>query len=326
MPRIRDTAAAVLTVVIVLAGVTRDDRPLGARAEATSLAVGPDTRLLIFAPHPDDEVLAAGGLIQQVREAGGTVHVVYLTSGDSYTDSVKVEAHVARPKPADYRALGHQREHEARAALRTLGVGAWSLTFLGFPNGGLNRLTTTYWSERHPAFRSPYTRQARPVLAERFNTDTKYRGENLTAELAEVISDFKPTITLAPRPEDQHADHCATWFFVADALHSVIRANRHFHTDLLTYIVHYNSWGFEDADPVLNPPEDLDGGVAGWIVRPLTDNQLTTKRQAIHKFKSQMDVMDWFLDGFVRRTEVFSRPAPPEVTLPLRTSVCDEFE
>ena len=166
-------------------------------------------------------MLAAGGLIQQVREAGGTVHVVYLTSGDSYTDSVKAEAHVMRPKPADYRALGHQREHEARAALRTLGVGAWSLTFLGFPNGGLNRLTTTYWSERHTAFRSPYTRQARPAVAERFNADTKYRGENLTAELAEVISDFRPTITLAPRPEDQHADHCATWFLVADALHGV---------------------------------------------------------------------------------------------------------
>jgi hypothetical protein len=37
-------------------------------------------------------------------------------------------------------------------------------------------------------------------------------------------------------------------------------------------------------------------------------------------------VMDWFLDGFARRTEVFSRPAPPDITLPLRTSVCDEFE
>ena len=90
--------------------------------------------------------------------------------------------------------------------------------------------------------------------------------------------------------------------------------------------MHYNNWGFQDADPILNPPEDLDGGVAGWIVRSLSDHELTIKRQAIHKFKSQMDVMDWFLDGFVRRTEVFSRPATPNVTLPLRTSVCDDFE
>src|SRR5262245_21660674 len=107
------------------------------------LAVDRDTRLLVFAPHPDDEVLAAGGLIQQVREAGGTVHVVYLTSGDAYVDSVKVEEHAADPTTTDFRDYGQRRESEARAALRTLGVGAWSLTFLGFPNGGLNRLLST---------------------------------------------------------------------------------------------------------------------------------------------------------------------------------------
>ena len=327
MPGLRDTAALALTVFLVLAGVaTRDDRPLGARRNPSSLAVTEETRLLVFAPHPDDEVLAAGGLIQQVREAGGTVHVVYLTSGESYTDSVRFEKHVARPKPSDYRALGHQREYEARTALRTLGVGAWSLTFLGFPNGGLNRLTTTYWSERHSAFRSPYTRQARPAVSERFIDDTEYRGEDLTQELAEIIGDFKPTITLVPRPEDQHADHCATWFFVADALGDVTRVDRRFHTDLVSYIVHYNDWGFEDDEPVLSPPEDLDGGVSGWIIRPLSDSELTKKRDAIHKFKSQMDVMGWFLDGFARRNEVFSRPAPRTVMLPLRTSVCDEFE
>jgi LmbE family N-acetylglucosaminyl deacetylase len=327
MPRLIYAAALILTLFVVLAAVaTRDDRRLVARFQPSSLAVGADTRLLVFAPHPDDEVLAAGGLIQQVREAGGTVHVVYLTSGESYTDSVKFEKHVARPKAADYRALGHQREHEARAALRTLGVGAWSLTFLGFPNGGLNRLTTTYWSERHSAFRSPYTRQVRPALAERFIDDTEYRGEDLTQELAEIIGDFKPTLTLVPRPEDQHADHCATWFFVADALGDVVRVNRRFHTDLVTYIVHYNDWGFEDEEPVLNPPEDLDSGVSGWIIRPLSDRELTAKRDALHKFKSQMDVMGWFLDGFARHNEVFSRPAPATVTLPLGASVCDEFE
>jgi len=305
MPRLTATAASILTVFIGLATVaTRDDRALGARSQPSSLAITADTRLLILAPHPDDEVLAAGGLIQQVREAGGTVHVVYLTSGESYTDSVKFEKHTARPKASDYR----------------------SLTFLGFPNGGLNRLTTTYWSEHHSAFRSPYTRQVRPPLADRFITDTEYRGEDLTEELAEIIGDFKPTMTLVPRPEDQHADHCATWFFVADALGDVARVNRHFRTDLVTYIVHYNDWGFEDEDPVLHPPEDLDGGVSGWIVRYLSDRELTTKRDAIHKFKSQMDVMGWFLDGFARRTEVFSRPAPPKVTLPLVKSVCDDFE
>ena len=161
-----------------------------AASSPSTLSVGADTRLLIFAPHPDDEVLAAGGLIQQVREAGGTVRVVYLTDGESYTASVKIEQHVRRPTPSNYRAYGHQREEEARLALRTLGVGAWSLTFLGFPNGGLNRLMTTYWSERQAAYRSPYTRQKRPPRSEVFVPDTEFRGEDLTQEVAEMIGDF----------------------------------------------------------------------------------------------------------------------------------------
>ena len=333
MPRATVLAALTCAVAVALACNNRQPAQQShstpsttAPAAAPTLSVEADTRLLIFAPHPDDEVLAAGGLIQHVREAGGTVHVVYLTDGESYTASVKVEQHVRRPSASNYRAYGLQRAQEARTALRTLGVGAWSLTFLGFPNGGLNRLLTTYWSERRAAYRSPYTRQRRPTRYESFVPDTEFRGEDLTQELAEIIGDFKPSIVLVPRPEDQHADHCAAWFFVADALGDVIRVRPKFHTDLINYIVHYNAWGFEDDDPVLQPPEDLDAGVSGWLIVPLTDREVNTKREAIHKFKSQMDVMDWFLDGFARRTEVFSRPAPPRVTLPVSHSACDDFE
>jgi LmbE family N-acetylglucosaminyl deacetylase len=319
-------ALALSALPALVGGVGCDRGRPEHRADAPALSVVADTRLLVFAPHPDDEVLAAGGLIQQVREAGGTVRVVYITSGDSYTDSVRLEQHVRQPTGANYRAYGHQREFEARAALRTLGVGAWSLTFLGFPNDGLNRLLSTYWSERYAAYRSPYTRQRRPAQSDSFIPDTEYRGEDLTQELAEIIGDFKPTIILVPRPEDQHADHCATWFFVADALGDVMRVQPRFHTDLVNYIVHYNSWGVQDDDPLLEPPEDLDGGVSGWLTVPLTDRQVNAKRAAVHAYKSQMDSMGWFLDGFVRHNEVFSRPAPPHVALPVTHGVCGELE
>src|SRR6476646_4479916 len=85
-------AAAVCTLAALGACRRQVTEPVQTSATVNrSLTVGADTRMLVFAPHPDDEVLAAGGLIQQVREGGGTVHVVYLTSGDSYTDSVRLE-------------------------------------------------------------------------------------------------------------------------------------------------------------------------------------------------------------------------------------------
>src|SRR3972149_3017454 len=38
-------------------------------------------RLLVIAPHPDDEVLGSGGLIPKVKKAGGEVHVLVMTVG-----------------------------------------------------------------------------------------------------------------------------------------------------------------------------------------------------------------------------------------------------
>jgi len=126
------------------------------------------TRLLVIAPHPDDDVLGAGGLMQRVKATGGTVRVVYLTDGDGYPEGVQVEDHVRAPTAKDYRGYGRQRRREARAALAALGFGPsqYSYTFLSFPDGGLCKLTRTYWSERRAAYRSPYTRLDRPPKAE----------------------------------------------------------------------------------------------------------------------------------------------------------------
>lgn len=40
-------------------------------------------KLLVIAPHPDDEVLGCGGLIQKVKNENGQVFVLFLTVGDT---------------------------------------------------------------------------------------------------------------------------------------------------------------------------------------------------------------------------------------------------
>ncbi len=42
----------------------------------------PET-LLVVAPHPDDEVLGCGGLIQKIKNEGGKVYVLFMTVGDT---------------------------------------------------------------------------------------------------------------------------------------------------------------------------------------------------------------------------------------------------
>ena len=286
------------------------------------LDVPEGTRLLVIAPHPDDDVLGAGGLMQRVHEGGGAVRVVYLTDGDGYPEGVKEEDHVETPTANDYLGYGKQRRREAHAALVRLGLANTFQTFLGFPDGGLCQLTRVYWSERRGAYRSPYTRLTRPPKSEILVPWARYRGEDLSQELALVIGDFKPTMIAVPRKEDQHPDHCAAWFFLADSLNDVRRVHPDFTTDVITYIVHFNAWPFEDDGPRLNPPPGLRGGASGWIRFALTPAETRAKRQALRRYTTQMHVMDWFLDGFARSNEVFSRPRPFNVVLPSRRSPC----
>jgi LmbE family N-acetylglucosaminyl deacetylase len=326
-------AAGVLAVAALLsppdmhAAAPRQQKPRAAKPTAPPpppavLDVPNATRLLVIAPHPDDEVLGAGGLMQRVKATGGAVRIVYLTDGDGYPEGVKEEDHVEAPNAKDYLGYGKQRRREARAALVRLGLADAFQTFLGFPDGGLCKLTREYWSDRRGAYRSPYTRLNRPPKAEILRPATQYRGEDLSQELALVIGDFKPTMIAVPRREDQHADHCAAWYFLADSLNDVRRVHPEFSTDVINYIVHFNTWPFEEDGPRLDPPPGLRGGASGWMQLALTPAETRAKRQALRRFTTQMHVMDWFLDGFARSNEVFSRPRPFRVILPSRRSPC----
>lgn len=77
-------------------------------------------RILVVAPHPDDEVIGCGGSILKHRRQGHTVTIAWVTSGD---------AGGRRPKAE----LARVREAESRAAAKMLGVK--DLLFLGYPDG-----------------------------------------------------------------------------------------------------------------------------------------------------------------------------------------------
>ena len=49
----------------------------------SSFTLSPQDRVLVFAPHPDDEALGCGGLIQQAVELGAEVRVIFQTDGDN---------------------------------------------------------------------------------------------------------------------------------------------------------------------------------------------------------------------------------------------------
>ena len=115
-----------------------------------------DDRILILAPHPDDESLACGGIIQRGVAQGLPVRVAFLSYGDNNEWSFMVYRKRLEILPWQVRAMGEVRHAEALAAAGTLGVPEKALNFLGYPDFGTLHIWCEHWGSA-PPFRSMLT-------------------------------------------------------------------------------------------------------------------------------------------------------------------------
>jgi len=280
------------------------------------LQVPPHLRLLVFAPHPDDETLAAGGLIQRVLAKQGTVRVVFVTNGDGYVDGVRKEVNRSRTSRSDFIEYGRRRHDEAVSALHDLGLQAHDGVFLGFPDDGIDDLWAGHWSIRKP-YTSPYTRSDRPPYKDSLSQRVEYAGVDLEGELTRTLEDFRPDWILMPDPRDRHPDHCTTGVFVLDALRKLRHdATSPFsRTEVLTYLVHYPDYPaspawvkeIEGAGVGGSPTARRVLSAARWLNLPLSSTELAGKRAALGAYRSQVLVMNPFLKQFLRPIELFGQ-------------------
>src|SRR5438093_10493674 len=97
-------------------------------------AFNSDSRLMMFAPHPDDESLACSILLQRAVRAGATVRVVYVTDGDDNPWPQRLLERKWRLNAADRRRWRRLRRTEALAALRVLRVNGSAARCLPLPD------------------------------------------------------------------------------------------------------------------------------------------------------------------------------------------------
>lgn len=86
-------------------------------------------RVLVFSPHPDDEVIACGGTIARLTTEGARVEVVFATDG-AMSHSAVLDIH-SDPTPAELRLV---RREEARSAAVALGLPKDAARFLDYPD------------------------------------------------------------------------------------------------------------------------------------------------------------------------------------------------
>jgi LmbE family N-acetylglucosaminyl deacetylase len=115
------------------------------RRAQRSTIVPPAAHIMVFAPHPDDETLACGGLIERAVRASHRVRIVFMTGGVA-------------------------RRAEALAATAVLGVPASGVTFFDFPDGNVSdhryeavhRAATLLRAERPKQVFLPYRKDLHP--------------------------------------------------------------------------------------------------------------------------------------------------------------------
>ncbi|MCE9565356.1 MAG: PIG-L family deacetylase [Planctomycetes bacterium] len=111
--------------------------------------------ILVVAPHPDDEAIGCTGVMLQAIEQKQRVGIVLVTNGDAFDG---VTAVAKKPKdqvvPADYVKLAALRQRHTVRAMGRLGVRESDLMFLGYPDGGLEKL---YRMEGNDPLQSKFT-------------------------------------------------------------------------------------------------------------------------------------------------------------------------
>lgn len=137
---------------------------------AKQLVLDNFSKVLIVAPHPDDEVLGCGGLISTLVSRGKEIKIIFLTFGEnSHSSCCNVSS--------DY--VASKRQSSAYKACDHLGISSSNIFFVNFTDGSIPR-----------------------------NINDLYG--NAVDNLCSMISEYDPSHIFCPHPLDIMPDHISS--------------------------------------------------------------------------------------------------------------------
>ena len=160
-------------------------------------------RILILAPHPDDEVLSSFKIIKEAISVGAKIKVIFVTNGER-----NYLAHIIDKKKIfitemDKKNYGLERQIEAKAVMKRLGITDYE--FWNYPDSELTQLL--------------------------------YEGD-IFRNFNNLLIEFSPTLIISPSLDDIHPDHsavsCITQISIADIPEDV-------KPKILYYTIHYKN-------------------------------------------------------------------------------------
>ncbi len=252
--------------------------------------------IVIFAPHPDDEVIACTYVIKRALYEGKNVIVVFVTNGD-----------FKGRKYADIRI------RESERALEKMGVSEKNIFYFGYGDGMIYKTFCTEIDEVIPSRCSYYTYASnrRSTFHKKlFDNEIIYSKRSILNDFIKFFDVFKPETIYSPSCVDAHDDHKGTYFFIIEAIR-IINNSREYYPNIYTYLVHvfknFHFWPNRIGSTYRKPfginMQDLDWKKRIIVTPKNTDN---LKYELISFFKSQKPRSHiGFLYAFSKNEEIF---------------------
>jgi LmbE family N-acetylglucosaminyl deacetylase len=254
-------------------------------------------RILIVAPHIDDESIGAGGYAIDAMANGADVYVVFLTAGDCNRFSARLMNKTLAPVASSYLTVGRTRISEAKKAMQLLGIAPDHYFFLGYPDRGLQAMLTDHGT----VVRSRGTRERSVPYDDAMSPGAAYSYENLMRDMHRVLQIAQPTTVIAPVPFDLHPDHSA-----AAEITDLVLEDMPARPSRLGYLVHSSRMPkslVRQPTRALMPPWRMQS--FSWTTYALSDRVMQSKSDLLMTYKSQRPYVFLLRNAFVRRNELF---------------------
>ncbi len=273
----------------------------------------PDDHILIFAPHPDDETLATGGVIASAltQLPPRQLLAIIATNGDA-SRLAALTTFWRPPTRARQRDLAPIRQQESLNALKTLGLDENRVQFWGFPDAGLQHI----WQRQNETqpYRSGATGFDRAEQA-RNAPSSPYTASALLTRINETLSAFHPNVIFMPHPQDAHPDHRTLARFILQA----VGQNRPVRANAPCQLLAYPMWLNLGLRPrsirfpghAFQLPARFADSTPEWVMAPYPEIIRQQRARALRCYQSQAVTVRGLLKASARSTyEAFARVPP----------------
>lgn len=254
------------------------------------------SKIVVFSPHQDDEILACTYAIKQARLKNDEVFVVFVTNGDFEGKEF-----------CDIRAL------ESIKALERIGISRENIIFLGYGDGVVYQLfhNNSVFSGKHKPSQYTYAPRGFKTFHNiEWNEEAFCSKNSLLKDIIQLLLKYNPDTIYCPSSYDFHGDHKGTYLFVKSAVNH-INTVHYYNPIVYTYIIHAfekskiwpNRLGGSFKRP--NPKVISKEYWKNRIAISSSENPFF-KIKLISFFKSQKPFLNFgFLYSFSKKEEVF---------------------